>query len=54
MQYFNTSNCRYKFDAWCVDEALLYPVIPEDSFRFDIRLYPRYKVINKVEPVSKK
>ena len=52
MQYFNTSHCYYEFEAWCVDETLLYPVILDDSFRFDIRLYPRYKVINKVEPGS--
>jgi hypothetical protein len=49
-QYFNSDYCYYEFDAWCVDEALLYEVRPEDSFRFDIRLYPRYKVINKVAP----
>jgi len=41
---------EYVFDAWCVDEELLYPVDPDDRFRFSIKLYPRYTVRNIKDP----
>ena len=41
---------QYVFDAWCVDEELLYPVDPDDRFRFSIKLYPRYTVRNMTDP----
>ncbi len=41
---------EYIFDAWCVDEELLYPVDPDDRFRFSIKLYPRYTVRNIKDP----
>ncbi len=45
-----TTNCEYEFDAWCVDEDLMYAVDPTEKFRFDIKLYPRYIVTNVTAP----
>lgn len=47
---YKTENCIYEFDAWCVDEDLLYEVNLDDKIRFSIYLYPRYKVTNIKEP----
>lgn len=49
MEHSSKTN-YYAFDAWCVDEELLYPVDPDDRFRFSIKLYPRYTVRNITDP----
>jgi hypothetical protein len=49
MRHYSQTN-EYEFDAWCVDEELLYEVDPDDKFRFSIKLYPRYTVRNIKDP----
>ena len=37
----------FEFVGWYIDTDLKYEVRPEDTFQYDVKLYPGYK-INKV------